>query len=560
MAIINKSSSPRPQRSAGFEPVAPATTEEEVETPSVMELCHEDENDDHPQQHLEISTSQCLSKVPRLWRYDHKPPEATALALDISARAMILMSSIFLGPALLELATAAAEENCVAPREEACRIYGFLPSSLLSNIAVVAGFLGSAAMPVFGATVDHTSYRWQMGAGSAMGLVLVKGVEVMVSAQTWFLVACLQVVSIVLFHMHVTTTYAYTSELSTDAAEQTAYNTYYVVVLYLFSLLFLAFVTTASFLLNVDDVGTARIGQVTTSSCCAIIFYVAWKYFFQPSPAKSSIPQHQTLWTVGFYKVFHTFSRIKRELPALKWLMFAVMFGEAATNTLITISTTYMKTFLEMPANSIGLVMLAVLVMGGPGSKWGGFLSYAIGPVYSAALCNAFLILITTVAALTLTGPQHSHYMPLIGGLWGLGLGWLLPMHSTAFMTIIPPRGQEAEHMGLYILSGQILSWLPPMVFTAMNEAGMDMAYGLASLDIFFALAILCLLMVNNSIRNNDQKELLDTSDREVTIGFGAVDDPQQFTEMKEIIGAEDLSQTLPRRRSSGRLNIPTLT
>ena len=105
----------------------------------------------------------------------------------------------------------------------------------------------------------------------------------------------------------------------------------------------------------------------------------------------------------------------------------------------------------------IGPVMMAVLVAGGPGSKLGGFISQHIGPVYSAVCCNIFLITTTTVAAATLTGPEHSHYMPLIGAFWGIGLGWQLPMHTTAFISH-SPRGQEAESMGLYILSGQILS------------------------------------------------------------------------------------------------------
>lgn len=495
-----------------------------------------------------IVTSQRISRVPRLFRFDNRPPEATALALDITARATVLMASIFLGPALLELATQSVEDNCshhaTEAEQESCiqdgRVYGFRPSSVLSNIAVAAGLVGAVFMPVFGALVDHTDYRWRVGAYSAFGLVVVKGLEVMVSSQTWFVVACLQVVSVVLFHMHITTTLAYTSELSTDQTEQTAYNTYYVVVLYLATLVFLAFVTALSFGFDQGDVGTARISQVTTSSVSGIIFYIAWKYFFRDRPALNVIPDGQTVWTVGFYKVSNTFGRIARDLPSLKWLIFAVMFGEAATNALITIGTTYMKTFLEMGADDIGIVMLAVLASGAPGSKLGGWISYRVGPVYSAAICQCFFIVTTTVAASTLTGPEHIKYMPLIGALWGVGLGWLLPMHQTAFMTIIP-RGQEGELMGMYIFSGQILSWLPPMLFTTINEVGMDMAYGLASLDVFFAGAVLCLFMV----KSTEGKELVNMSDH------GSPS--EEFTEMKEM--SSDCPGS-PRRRSHSTLEI----
>ena len=311
-----------------------------------------------------------LARVPRLFRYDDGPPEATALALDIFARATILMSSIFLGPALLELASEAVVRECQhldGEQQTACvedgRIYGFYPSSLLSNIAIASGLLSSVAMPLFGAIVDHTSYRWKVGAFSSLGLVVVKGVESMVSSATWFPVACLQVLSAILFNMHITTTLAYTSELSTDHVQQTGYNTYFVVVLYVATLLFLAFVTLLSIAFDQGDVGTARIGQVTTSTVSGIFFYVAWKYFFRDRPALSKIPEGQTLLSVGFRKNYATFRRIVRELPQLKWLTIAIMFGESATGTLITIATTFMKTFLEMDANEIGVVFLAVLVM-----------------------------------------------------------------------------------------------------------------------------------------------------------------------------------------------------
>ena len=457
-----------------------------------------------------------LARVPRLFRYDHAHhhPEATALALDIFARATILMSSIFLGPALLELATDALERNCQehyptaeeAEQQQQCtedgRIFGFYPSSLLSNIAIASGLLSSVAMPLFGAIVDHTSNRWNVGALSALGLVIVKGTETMVSSTTWFFVACLQVLSAMLFNMHITTTLAYTSELSTDHVQQTGYNTYFVIVMYVATLLFLAFVTILSFALNLGDVGTARVSQTTTAVTSSFFFYIAWKYFFRDRPALSKLPQGQSLLSVGFRKNYDTFRRIVRDLPRLKWLTIAIMFGESATATLITIATTFMKTFLEMNANEIGVVFLAVLVMGAPGSKLGGIIALRLNSVLSAAICSCMLIINTTLASMTLTGPEHKKYMPLFGALWGLGLGWQLPMNSTSFINMIP-RGQEAELMGLYILCGQIIAWMPPMLFTVLNEAGVDMAYSFASLDIFFFVSIVCFLMIGRQENSN---------------------------------------------------------
>lgn len=503
-----------------------------------------------------------LARVPRLFRYDyaHHNPEATALTLDIFARATILMSSIFLGPALLELATDALERKChehyptEAEQEQQCmedgRIFGFYPSSLLSNIAIASGLLSSVAMPLFGAIVDHTSNRWNVGAISALGLVIVKGTETIVSSTTWFFVASLQVLSAILFNMHITTTLAYTSELSTDHVQQTGYNTYFVIVMYIATLLFLAFVTILSIAFNLGDVGTARVSQITTATTSSFFFYIAWKYFFRDRPALSKLPQGQSLLSVGFRKNYDTFRRIARDLPQLKWLTIAIMFGESATATLITIATTFMKTFLEMNANEIGVVFLAVLVMGAPGSKLGGSIALRLNSVLSAAICSCMLIIITTLASMTLTGPEHKKYMPLFGAAWGLGLGWQLPMNSTSFINMTP-RGQEAELMGLYILCGQIIAWLPPMLFTALNEAGVDMAYSFASLDIFFFVSIACFLMIGrqeNSNFDSVSQYDLHQQDHDGGAGYSAQEEAlESIVEMNTIAAGNKLQDAVRR-------------
>lgn len=59
-------------------------------------------------------------------------------------------------------------------------------------------------------------------------------------------------------------------------------------------------------------------------------------------------------------------------------------------------------------------------------------------------------------------------------------------------------KGQETELMGMYVLSGQILSWLPPAVFTVLNELGFPMAYGLGSLCLYFGAAMLFLRLMGD--------------------------------------------------------------
>lgn len=433
--------------------------------------------------------------VPRFFRYENGPLEAVGLNIDFYTRATILMSSMFLGPALLQLASKAA--GC--DNEQHCdnRIHGMKPSSLLSNIAIFSNVFVAILMPLVGALVDHTPYRRQVGIYSALALTIVKGIETTISSETWFAIACLQVVAYIFYNVHIISTYAYGSELSNIHTVQAMYNTHFFVVLYTSTLIFLIMVLSLAFALNTDDVATARIALFLTSMTCAVLFPFAWVNFFPDRPSKSNIPQGHTLLSSGFRKLLQTGHRVCNELPALRFLMLSIMFSEAATGTLITISTTYMTQYLAMDATELGVVFFLVLLMGAPGSKLAELIAKKVNPLYAAKSMVLLFIVVTFLAVLVLTGPERKQYAAIFGVFWGLGLGGLHPMHSTLFMTI-SPSGQETEMMGTYIFAGQVLAWLPPLLFTILNESGIVMTVGLGSLDVFFIVGFIFLCLIGD--------------------------------------------------------------
>jgi len=78
-----------------------------------------------------------------------------------------------------------------------------------------------------------------------------------------------------------------------------------------------------------------------------------------------------------------------------------------------------------------------------------------------------------------------------------------LPCHQNRFyplenviFTMSIPRGQESELSGFYTYCRSILTWLPPLIFTAMNESGIAMTWGLLSLVIFFSVGLVFLQLM----------------------------------------------------------------
>ena len=78
------------------------------------------------------------------------------------------------------------------------------------------------------------------------------------------------------------------------------------------------------------------------------------------------------------------------------------------------------------------------------------------------------------------------------------------------------PDGQDAELMGYYLFAGQILIWLPSLIFTILNENGVNMRIGIASVGGFFLVALLAYFLMGNyaeAIRiANENGESNDTS------------------------------------------------
>lgn len=167
-------------------------------------------------------------------------------------------------------------------------------------LAIVTGVLAALILPLFGAIVDHTPYRRQVGIWSAVLLTVFKGLEAVVSSRTWFLVVILQTISGAMYFCHTSDTWAYTSELTDNHKQQTKYNAYYFVVLYVSTLLFLVQVLVMAFSLHTDDVGTARISQIITFLTSSAFFGFAWRHLFRDRPALSHLLEGSTLLGTGF--------------------------------------------------------------------------------------------------------------------------------------------------------------------------------------------------------------------------------------------------------------------
>jgi hypothetical protein len=131
---------------------------------------------------------------------------------------------------------------------------------------------------------------------------------------------------------------------------------------------------------------------------------------------------------------------------------------------------------------------------------------------------------------LILTGPNQQVATYCLAAVWGCGTGWKWTNDRLIASTIIPV-GQDTELMGTYLFAGQCLTWLPPLLYTALNEAGVKAQYSLCSLGAWFLLGILALLKVGDyttAVRAAGRGYVLERRDD---------DDDQEAEEEEQIVG-----------------------
>jgi len=143
---------------------------------------------------------------------------------------------------------------------------------------------------------------------------------------------------------------------------------------------------------------------------------------------------------------------------------------------------------LDFGGTGIGLLFMVVLACTVPGSYIGAFVSKRYTPKISILINIALFIISNFAGFLRLQSPDDKPISFLFAAIWGCLLGWFYPTESLIF-SMLMPEGQESELAGFYLYCSQIFSWLPPLVFTMMNEAGISLSWGGVQLNIYFLMA-----------------------------------------------------------------------
>jgi len=430
--------------------------------------------------------------------------EARAWAWNSAAQGLVIVNQIFLAVALLRLAVRSAGCEDLGVGEECSnRVYGMRPGSLLTTMTAVTGILSSIVLPPIGALIDRSSYRRGAGIVTATFVVANSATNLIISENTWFIVLMLTVVGTLAYFIHLMVMYSYVPELTDDVEKLTTYNGTYIAIRTAVMAPVLPTVLGLAYLINQRgkkvemrslefDVLLAKTSQVICLVLSSIFFFLTfWKGL------KMRPPKIQEESTKNKAKIIETAKDIYTKNPSLFWYLLALIPLANTAMAFASITLTFMTAFLDMDSSFIAMTILIFTLSGIVGSKIHPLIAKKINLMNDLKINVLCWIALCVGTGLLVNNSGKRNLFIGLSVLWGMIFGWAVPSMRTVYITLIP-QGQEAEYMGIYILFSGGFVWLPPLLFTILNELGIAMNEIIIIASSLFVITLILLLKVGD--------------------------------------------------------------
>ena len=476
------------------------------------------------------------ARLPRWVRFDDEP-EASAYCVQAIGTTLTWSTSLFLTTAMLELAN--REAGCDHTDTSGHKtlddcdelIYGVLkPSSLVTLLATISLVGTAIIMPIVGSIVDNSPHRRKLGLYSSISLCMLSFICIFMNQDALLVFALLFIcVGFNLSSANVAS-HAYLVDWKKDHITMSQFQTRFYIARYIAYIVCVLSITIISLTLGLGEIATSRIGQViSTISSMMVIF--SWHYLFPERKAKKRLSTNDSILYAGFRELRNTFIIVSRSNPVIISFLAHISFSQAAITSVVAISSTFMSHALEMSAGQIGVAFVLFAVCAIPGSIIGERVSQRSDPFKSLKVSLMGWCVFIPLGSLVLDSPEHFAYAYMFCVIWGTLFGWSLPVGFAAYISILPHDCRPTEMAGLLVFSTSVLSWIPTLMFTLMNESNVSMQIALLSLSLFYFISLVILVYRVGSfedalIRTRTVESVPPITDEEADIGSKITTDP----------------------------------
>jgi len=419
-------------------------------------------------------------------------PEATGWSMDAAARGPLNIVGTYVGSCLLTLASLEAMNN------NDNKIYGMKPSSLLAAVAGAVTLVAALIMPFIGALVDRSHHRKTMGILTAIIVVITTGFQISISETNWPVILCLEVIGGISLITHTTSVFSYMPDLSNSESVIVKYSTGFhtrkflcMTVVSLSTAVF-SVVTRVPGERAMNQIRLCRFASSVTFTIAFILLGYAWTFLFRKRAPLQQKMEGKSLMTSGLTSIKRSSRKIFACISnyrALKWLMISMLFSpEAGAGTVLSIATTLMLIHLKMSAMQLSIAVLLLQVFNIVGAYISKVICQRINPFVSYQIALGSFAVASLLTGLTTTS-ERIWLVYIYAAIWGISFGCFYATQRVLFCRLTP-KGKQFEFMGFFMFFGNLLGWLPPIIFTVMNEKGVRMQYAFCVLPVFSAISL----------------------------------------------------------------------
>jgi MFS-type transporter involved in bile tolerance (Atg22 family) len=400
-------------------------------------------------------------------------PVATAQVMDASAKGMLHVSSVFFGPALLQLAKNKSKDSWL------------VTSSLLTTTSMVATLSAALCLPWIGPFLDASPHRRAAGAITAMALVVINFFQIFLSEKYLVLFIISHALSDALNILHYMIVLAYLQSMTTHVTLLSQYSSRFAIRQHSWMAGLLILITLYAHATHATVVTTSRVAHIVSSLLGAVVMYHAWTFLFPECPPRdSSLTDVRAGWEASL-------SQIRNATPALRWFMMTLLWSPSVgSGSYLAMMSTLQKSLMHMTPTQMGITNICTLLATLPGAAVAPWVAHHGNPLLSFRLSLVSFAMAISLTVFFVRGPDQIILYMISNTLIGFSLGWQLPTERVLYCTLTP-LGHEARSMSLLLCVHLSTAWVPPMLFSLVTQAGYPLTWALGSQLFLLALALL---------------------------------------------------------------------
>lgn len=409
------------------------------------------------------------------------------MALRVLQAFFVVHSAVLFGPALQAVfredagCPKASEETCEDDNECDGRVLGGLRvSSAISTIVTASSLLSALLMPALGALCDVTSMRRGIGIAGCLGQALTVLAGVALDTSTLWFIVVVVFLGYVAKNVIQLMVASYLPELSSVPSEQAKASGMGNAWLYGSEVAGIAVLVVVSGLLDLSDKGRGRL----SSGVNGVLILAMMPLVFgalKPKPPTATLADGESIVRYSYARVYKLVVSLRQTHTDYANLLLAVLVYDPACGSLVLLASVFMQETLCLSASEVSNALAVAILCAVPGA--------VLASWYANTLVRAHLTLtvglvctavVTGLAAVALPTGEPGPTV-LFAGAWGVLLGASWQCAGFQLALLVPP-GQEAELGGMLVTCYNTFQWLPPLLFTIVNEASGSMRGALVTL------------------------------------------------------------------------------